>query len=255
MPFTYDLAYDSSVWVPVTSSGVTQWQPVGTWGWSAATAALSGYVTANYTDTNSPGPPCAYETLMYSNYVYHDPLGRPHTFAGNTWFRTIPCNHPPTQGSGALIATATDGSGYSINANLATWTITSKSGQVISGPYNVQGGTATVTDANGNQLTANSSGQYYDTLSSTTPVLTAAGSGTPTSPSTFTYVAPSTANATYTMNYTQYTAATSFGITGVIEYGPTSVPLVSSITLPDGSSYVFTYEPRQERVVHWLVHT
>jgi RHS repeat-associated protein len=44
------------------------------------------------------------------------------------------------------------------------------------------------------------------------------------------------------MNYTQYTVQTAFGISGVQEYGPLSNPLVSSIQLPDGSSYNFTYE-------------
>jgi hypothetical protein len=33
MPFTYDLTYDTSVWVPITSSGVTSWNPVFNWGW------------------------------------------------------------------------------------------------------------------------------------------------------------------------------------------------------------------------------
>src|SRR5712692_8110541 len=32
--FTYDLGYDSSVWVPVTSGSTKIWQPVNsTWGW------------------------------------------------------------------------------------------------------------------------------------------------------------------------------------------------------------------------------
>src|SRR5208282_415866 len=79
--------------------------------------------------------------------------------------------------------------------------------------------------------------------SGTTPVLTQGGSGTPASPTTLTYTAPSGGNAVYTLNYTQYTVATEFGVSGTHEYGPLSQALVSSITLPDGSSYVFTYEP------------
>src|SRR4029077_4344395 len=48
--------------------------------------------------------------------------------------------------------------------------------------------------------------------------------------------------ATYTVNYTQYTVQTHFGLSGIAEYGPLSNALVSSIALPDGSSYIFTYE-------------
>ena len=101
-------------------------------------------------------------------------------------------------------------------------------------------GAATATDANGNQLTVNSSGQFFDTLSSAA-VLTVAGSGTPASPLTYTYTAPSGGNAIYTMAFTQYTVATDFGLSTITDYGRTSVPLVSSITLPDSSKYSFSY--------------
>jgi len=35
MPFTYDLTYDTSVWAPITTGGVTSWNPVFNWGWLA----------------------------------------------------------------------------------------------------------------------------------------------------------------------------------------------------------------------------
>jgi hypothetical protein len=105
-------------------------------------------------------------------------------------------------------------------------------------------GATNITDRNGNEITStNSSGTttYYDTLN--TPVLTVAGSGTPSSPITFTYALPSGGTAKVTMNYTQYTVATYFHISGISEYGATSVPLVSSIVLADGvSTYTFQYE-------------
>jgi YD repeat-containing protein len=45
------------------------------------------------------------------------------------------------------------------------------------------------------------------------------------------------------MNYTNYTVATNFGISGIHEYkSSAAVALVSSIVLPDGSKYNFTYE-------------
>jgi RHS repeat-associated protein len=46
------------------------------------------------------------------------------------------------------------------------------------------------------------------------------------------------------MNYTNYTVATNFGVSGISEYkSSAAVPLVTSIVLPDGSQYSFTYEP------------
>src|SRR5580700_1831455 len=45
MPFGYDLSYDGSVWVPVSSNGVTQWQPVYNWGWRGSTEAQAGYMS------------------------------------------------------------------------------------------------------------------------------------------------------------------------------------------------------------------
>ncbi len=102
---------------------------------------------------------------------------------------------------------------------------------------------ASYTDTNGNQLTTDGSGHFYDTLSSTTPALTVAGSGTSTSPITYSYTAASGAGASYTMNFTNYTVATNFGVSGTSEYkSSAAVPLVTSIVLPDNTQYSFTYE-------------
>ena len=115
-------------------------------------------------------------------------------------------------------------------------------GKVITPPLGNGAGSATATDRNGNVISVNTGGQYFDTLSSSTPVLTVAGSGTPASPETFTYVAPNGGNAIYTMKFAAYTVQTKFGCSTVTEYGPTSTSLVSEIDLPDGSKYIFTYE-------------
>jgi hypothetical protein len=104
-------------------------------------------------------------------------------------------------------------------------------------------GTGTVTDPNGNQLTV-SSGNYHDTLWTTgnPATLAVSGSGTPSSPTVYTYQSPNGAK-TYTVNYTAKTVRTNFGCSGYTDYGPTAVNLVSSISMPDGTSYSFTYEP------------
>jgi RHS repeat-associated protein len=134
--------------------------------------------------------------------------------------------------------------GYQINVTDAAYGLYDGSGKWINAPINYGGNTAAVIDRNGNQINANSSGQFYDTLSSTAPVLAVAGSGTPSSPITFTYTAPNGQPAAYHMNYTNYTVATNFGVSGIGEYrSGAAVPLVTSIVLPDGSGYTFGYEP------------
>src|SRR6266850_5900590 len=52
--FAYDIGYDSSVWVGVTSGSTTSWLPVnGTWGWQGLAAAGASYIA--YSMTYLPG--------------------------------------------------------------------------------------------------------------------------------------------------------------------------------------------------------
>jgi RHS repeat-associated protein len=229
MPFTYDLSYDSSIWYPVTSSGTTTWTPVPNWGWRGVTEVATGYVS--YTTTYQFGH-CTQTTYTY---FYHDRLGVSHNMGvivvlGGALGCTT--NWPVT-------LLAPDGSGYSLIMSTATTgTLTSRSGKQISAPFNATSGPGTKTDANGNQITVNNSGQFFDTLSSTTPALTV--SGTAPNPTTYTYTGPS-GSTHYTMNYGSYSVKTSFGCTGISEYTG-NASLVSSVVLPDASQYTFTYE-------------
>jgi hypothetical protein len=137
--------------------------------------------------------------------------------------------------------TTNDGSGYTLSVtNYSAVKVRSRSGQIFSAPLVRNGSSGTVTDANGNQITENTSGQFFDTLSSTTPVLTVNAPAPPAS-ATFTYSAPS-GSKQYTTNYQAYTVQTHFVVSNVSEYGPLNNSLASSIALPDGSSYTFTYE-------------
>ena len=239
--FTYDLSYDSSVWYPVTSNGSTTWTPVYNLGWRAQTESSTGYLAFSsttslcYTNKIPSGI-----RITDTNYVYHDSWGVPHPFAGAAYELSGSC------GSSAhnFTATATDGSGYKLSTNIANssgalWTST---GRALNPPINTGAGAASSTDRNGNQITVNSSGQFFDTLSSSTPVLTV--SGVAPSPTIFSYTAPSGAAAPYTMYYTNYTVATNFGVSNIGEYkSSAAVPLVTSIALPDTTQYTFTYEP------------
>jgi RHS repeat-associated protein len=249
-PFTYDLSYDSSIWIQGSSNGVIQWQPAQSWGWRGVTEVATGYmsegvsvVVCSYTNTRPPIPN-GWKTT-YSNAIYHDPWGVAHPFAGSSWSQSSTCGG----GSGGQIGPiASDGSGYQYGG---IGVVYNRSGKKINAPLNGNNGAATVYDSNGNEINVNSSGQFFDTLSSTTPVLTVSAPAPPSS-ATFTYTAPSGAAATYTMSYQvgtyqAYTVATNFGVTGVNEYGRTSVPLVSFIARPDDTTgspdrYTFTYE-------------
>lgn len=245
--FTYDISYDNSVWTPTTFTGTNQWQPVFNWGWRGQTEAAVGYVSSWEVDTD-----CwytvgrvqyqGYEHMRVSNYVYHDAWGVPHPFNGasNVWTGTGGGNC--TLGTNNTVTSvAGDGSGYTLYANLQSGTITTKAGKVTTPPFSSGSGPATSKDANGNEITVNSSGQFFDTLSSSAPVLTVP-STVPPSATAFTYTSPAGPES-YTMNYKQYTVATNFGLSGISEYPATAVYLVDNITLPDGSKYTFAYEP------------
>ncbi len=238
--FTYDLSYDTSVWYPVGSSGSQSWQPVQNWGWLGETEVATGYISYSQGSCHFVlgGQPHTENT--YSNFVYHDSFGAAHAFSTPT------IGGCPTYVS-STTATTADGSGYQLSAE---WTsgsypavsVTSSHGTLLNPPLQSGSGSGNYTDRNGNEISVDGSGHFYDTLSSTTPALTVAGQGTPSSPLTFTYTAPSGSSAQYTVSYVAYTVATNFAISGISEYGATAINLVDKVTLPDGTFYQFEYE-------------
>lgn len=208
MPFSYNLSYDTSVWYPVGTSGSEVWTPVYNFGWRGQTEANTGYISST-----SSTHICYYYVgrieyvggieNSWSNFVYHDAWGIPHPFAGTAVYDTGSGNGgcPPARDTG-FTSTTTDGSGYTITvpppAGGGTTTVTSRSGIMVTPPSGSGSGAATSTETNGNEITINSSGQFFDTLSSTTAVLTVAG--TAPSPTTFTYTTPTGSNASYTID-------------------------------------------------------
>jgi RHS repeat-associated protein len=238
MSFSYNLSYDGSVWYPATSGGSQSWRPYTAtqWGWTTS-VPRGGRVTYQESFFEKSYGNCVLATTTYSNWVYVDGLGTPHGFTGSSEVETG-CANVNT----SFTSTAWDGSGYTLSVTGSTInSLTASDGTII----NPATGATTLQDRNGNQITSSTSSgttSYYDTLSSTTAVLAVAGSGMPTSPLTFTYTAPSGANAPYTMKFTSQTVRTNFGCSGVSEYGPATQNLVSEIDLPDGTKYTFTYE-------------
>ncbi len=260
VPFNFDLTYDSSIWTPENVSGVTEWVPNTywpntNWGWSSTPLTIVGYLSSA-TTSQTQRLKCAggfgsETTYTTTNFVYVDLHQGRHPFPGSTSYVTAGggCGNGIIQYGSSVNAVSTDGSGlqmaYCYNPAQCTVegsTVTNRLGVVLWNSASPYGGY--VDDTNGNGIDVNpNTGQFFDTLSGTTPVLTQAGSATPTSPVTYTYTAPSGASAIYTVKYLQYTVATAFNISGVQEYGPTSVALVSSIVLPDQTRYTFSYEP------------
>ena len=260
--FTYTLAYDSAVWHPVNSGGNTIWQGVSNFGWSAQTQVVTGYVA--YTVVTYPtcyfGGQYNGIAYNYNSWWYYDTFGTVHYFPGVGTTVVTPTGQYCSSSQSSSSGTAEDGSGWTISVTGSSVnSVISNTGQVLKPPVNSQSGAGTFKDRNGNELTANSSGQFFDTLSSTVPVLSVTGTGSPSSPRKFTYTAPSTGSAAYSMIYAAYTVQTKFGCSGISEYGPTSNNLVSEIDLPDiavnpSDKYTFTYEvtPNDSHNPHYV---
>jgi hypothetical protein len=233
-----DLAYDNSIWFPMTSGSTKVWTNDGGWGWSLH-APLAGNVT--YSETSTYRPDCF--QLMFTNFIYHDPLGSTHPFNGSAFvwvYNQGPYCGPPQ----SLTAMATDGSGLTLffpPDNTQATTITERSGSVLS-PGVSPGGSQDalsgwIHDSNGNEITA-ANGVITDTLGQT--VLTISGAAP--NPKTLSYMSPAGTQVSYTISYKSYTVKTNFGCSGISDYGPTSNSLVDRITLPDGSFYQVNYE-------------
>jgi RHS repeat-associated protein len=245
MPFAYDLTYDNSIWTPVTSSGTTTWQPDSNWGWKDLSEAAVGYVYQTATQTLCKyfinGRWQSYYYTVWNTLGYSDRFGVLHpTYIYTDDDQQQYCGIDQLTGS----AGATDGSGYSISVSGGfAATVTSSDGRQFNVPITRKSGSGSITDMNGNQITQNTSGQFFDTLSTSAALTVIA----PAPPATtqFQYAGPN-GTATVKMNYTKYTVKTNFGVSntsGLIhEYGPTTNSLVSSITLPDNSTYSFIYE-------------
>lgn len=238
LPFNFYLTYDTAIWYPAGT-----WMPVSNYGWSGSEVNV-GFVGYSLTINRVPTP-CGKQQGATVTYIYYwsysDGFGTQHKFPNPSETIYEACGNIVYESGGG---TAEDGSGYTLSATGSTFnSLYSTDGNQIFPIGYAAGGMGSVQDRNGNEITDNGSGSLYDTLSSTTAVLTISGSGTASSPVLYKYTAPSGATATYTINYTNYTVATNFGVSGIGEYKSTAaVPLVSSIVLPDGSKYTFEYE-------------
>jgi hypothetical protein len=245
LPFSYALVYDGLIWSPTNAAGTSGWSPDATFG-------MHGYLLNDgykgYLSYRTLGGSCvvANRTLSFtytSNPAYHDSLGAIHSFN----FRlTYTCGQGGPVFTNSGNGSATDGSGYTFSSpNVIT-----PQGQTLSLPTYVNSApntsNATISDANGNQVSNSSTGVFTDTTG--TNVLNISGTGTTSSPKIFSYVTYGTnpngttpPSASITMSYRTYTVQTSFGCPNIAEYNQTA-GLVDRITLADGSYFQFAYE-------------
>jgi RHS repeat-associated protein len=260
MPFQYSLVYDGLIWSSSTTTGTGAWTPTSSWGFSGQLSAsgFTGFVTRSITSVQCPtqlgdggaepvkggGSNPITLGLLYSNYVYHDPYGRNHAFDYS--LQICASQSAVTTGTGASV----DGAGFIFSslgeAGISSGKILTRSGSVILAPLILEDQTTgNITDTNGNIITNNGNGTFTDTLGVT--ALTIGGTGSAASPLTFSYPvtlqSDQATTATATIFYKTYTVQTNFGCSGVTEYGATSIDLTDHLTMPDGSTYAFTYEP------------
>jgi RHS repeat-associated protein len=244
--FDYILSLDSSVWTPVVISGTKTWQPDPNWGWRAITEAATGFISRQHNTVQClldpgdeylpPRPPRYINEPQWTNYQYHDVFGVNHAGFTNVVGGCVGDIDPST-------SVSTDTAGWMLDTSSGI-KLTTPQGKIVVPPLDLANGAATVTDRNGNKITTTSGSTFTDTLGMT--ALSVTGSATAISPLVMTYTTTSGTPASVTASYTNYTVQTNFNCTGasaVAEYGPTpSIPLVSSVSLPDGSSYSFQYE-------------
>jgi hypothetical protein len=249
--FTYDLINDSSVWYPVTSGSTKTWQPAINWGWQGL--AQAGSVYATYNMTYSQGT-CGqygqgwYKIWNYTSVALSDEHGVYHSFnASGTYFTSsgdTAC--PPNSGaqpSGTI--RTTDGAGwilyFSISQGSMGLSFYTPQGTYVNAPIYVNSvppsPSGSTTDTNGNVISW-SNGSFTDTLGQLALGIT----GSAPSNTTLSFANNSGGYSTYTVSYVSKNIKTNFGCAGIGEYSASNVSLVSSISLPEGTSYQFTYE-------------
>jgi YD repeat-containing protein len=244
LPFSFYLTYDSSVWYPVTSGSSQSWQAASSFGWNGTELKIghiSSSATSSITVVTCPTTHLQeVTTRTVISWVYYDGFGTLHKFPNASTTTLTACTNAMSSTAGG--GTAVDGSGYTLSVNGETVeSLIAADGSLITAPSSSNTAAGAIQDSNGNQISVSSSGVFTDTLGQT--ALTVAGTGTPTSPLTYTYTTPSGATAVYTEKFTSQTIKTNFGCSGIAEYTASSVPLISEIDLPNGTKYAFTYEP------------
>lgn len=230
LPFNYQLNYDNSVWYPLSGF----WEPVANWGWTAPGNGITGGIQIFTTQRHCIDPDTGLVVFYYMHRFanYYDAFGTKHAIVG-AFFQDDSICGPSSSSNG----NTTDGSGYTIQPfDASDANVLDRSGKTIDVATS-----GTVQDNNGNQITATGN-NFYDTTSSSSPVLAATGAAP--NPLVYTYKDTSGTARTVTITYTAYTVQTNFQCSGIQDYpAHANTYLVDRITYPNTSYYKFTYEP------------
>ncbi len=233
IPFSYALSYDSLVWTPVGVSGSQTWQPAANWGWRDITEASLGYLSyVRIRSGTCPGDGTI--RFYWQNWAYHDSTGAIHQLP-NLIFDNC------TLDEGNYGDTANDGSGftaviYNDTAAPSVVGVYPRSGGSFIPPLQQTTGSGTLTDRNGNQVSTTGT-VFTDTLGQTALTIDSSNSMAVK----YKWTNPQNGTSYATVNYSSFSILTNFQCSGVSQYSG-SANLVSSIALPDGSSYQFSYE-------------
>ena len=222
------IASNSAFWRQSGGAWVSMTDGSGnpTWGWTKPVPAGILTQTATATQCEIFPQKIIYYYDVYSNVWYYDGEGTGHYFP-NINYDYNPCTN---QNEGTSAGYAGDGSGYYFNNG----TLLAPSGGFIAPSqqiYDTNGNYITGTVINGNETDWKDSAGHV-----ALKIITGATS------IQYEVLGPNGAYQTTTVNLTSTNIKTNFGCSGVTEFtGTASLP--SSISLPNGQSYTFTYEP------------
>jgi RHS repeat-associated protein len=244
IPFVAKMVYDSRIWLHVlvnsqvwVPTNVLNSQGGASWGgWRFVTSADGGSVNAPQTDTTCtvtvnghPVQEDQYVTFYPFNWTAPDGTFR--SFPISTQQYVNP-NCPPVTNNPTGNAFANDGSGYHMY-------VTNYNSAVIYAPDGTQVFPG-IEDANGNLFSADSNGNTIDTLGRTP--LTKSVNGSVITYSVLTSQHPTTA-PTIQITTETINAHTNFQQSYITECSTNcTLTVVKSLSLPDGSSYSFTYD-------------
>jgi hypothetical protein len=225
--FTYSIQFNNDFWY--VDGG--QWYPYGNVGWGL-TSSKDNYFGSF--DLRFVGT-CGGGGAAFAPLYYIAPDGYHYTITPHGTLSTVPTCAPDHNtffiaGLNEYATIYAPGAGSSF--------VTLRNGTTITIGSTTTNSTAV--DSNGNALTQAPGNIFTNALG--VNVLTITGSGTPTSPRVFTYPGPN-GSVQITEHYGSNNIQTNFGCSGVLEYNYSNVSLPTDVSLPDGSSYSFAYEP------------
>lgn len=251
-PLTEAVVYDSRIWTIVNSGTTYSFQPASGGGWSFGGSAYSGgnlqqnQVSESVSCSGSSGSQGYWETT----YTWTDSSGTAHMFAPGIYSLYSPyCSSGNTGGitnTSTGVAYAVDGSGYYLKVVQATC---GSSTCYFAMVFDPSGNSPSLfEDRNGNYVYlayTEASGvhtwSWTDTLGRKAFTETVQ-SGNPTYLDVITIGG---ATKRYKVNYKTITVTTSFNQSGVTDYKNQALTVVSSLGLPDGTSYTFLYDTDQ----------